>query len=117
MLWIYLLKQKADFLTRIGLLICFYLKNETPSNWHGRSFSADRCFGFIDLIINVQDGTLHKHVVQHGTCLLRAVSEMAGKSILIPSQNLMTFLKMKLRPATQTAIFTVLGLLCLLFLR
>lgn len=58
---------------------------------HPQCFSADQCFGFIGIIINVQDATLHKHVVQHGGCLLRAVSEMAGKSSLFPSQNLMTF--------------------------
>lgn len=41
--------------------------------------------------INVEDTASHKNVAQNGRSMIKAFSEMAGNSVLIPSQDLTIF--------------------------
>ena len=41
-------------------------------------------FDFI--VINAENTTLHKYTVQNGRSMFRAISEIVGNSVLIPSQ-------------------------------
>ena len=47
-------------------------------------FRVDQYF---DFIISAENTTLHKYTVQNGRKMFRAILEIVGSSVLIPSQN------------------------------
>lgn len=47
--------------------------------------SIDQYFRLV--IFNAENSTLLKHIMQNGRSVFRAISEIVGNSILIPSQN------------------------------
>jgi hypothetical protein len=58
---------------------------------HHQHFSADQYFDL--MIVSAENATSHKYIVQNSRNRFKAMSGMAGSSVLIPSQNhLMNFL-------------------------
>lgn len=52
---------------------------------HRELFKIDQCRDFI--IVNAENSTLHKYIVQNSRSTFRAISDVLGHPDLIPSQN------------------------------
>lgn len=80
----------------INEIICLFISPQSNLAWiFGATFYVvaecrtssmfPRFDLYIDLIINVQNSTLHRYVVQYARSMFRAISETTGNSAAIPS--------------------------------